>query len=139
MGQSGQVARSSHGEDEAGLLVRANPALGRHRPPNQLPGPLEAFYARIAFRRGHAIAIVVVARKLAGLAWHFLTHDVEYRWAPARFTATKMRAIELAARAITVGSDPRSGDSRQQTKIERQLSRLVGRRTRSPPNGERLG
>jgi hypothetical protein len=37
--------------------------------------------------------------ELAVLAWHLLTHDVDYRWAPARLTATKIRAVELAAGA----------------------------------------
>ena len=37
------------------------------------PGPLHAFYQRIRARRGHSIAIVACARKLAGLFWFLLT------------------------------------------------------------------
>jgi transposase len=103
-----------------GLLVEA--ALGAAR----VPGPLHAFYARVAGRRGHAIAIVAVARKLAVLTWHLLTHDVDYRWAPARLTATKIRAVELAAGAPSRrGRMARSGDARERAKLERAMERAV--------------
>jgi hypothetical protein len=91
-----------------------------------VPGPLHAFYGRVAGRRGHAIAIVAVARKLAVLAWHLLTDDVDYRWAPARLTATKIRAVELAAGAPSRrgrGSGP--GDAQQRATRERELERAV--------------
>ena len=73
------VARGA-GCDSPGWPLRPDPLLS----PRVL--------ARIAARRGHAIAIVAVARKLAILAWHLLTDDVDYRWAPARLTADKIRA-----------------------------------------------
>jgi hypothetical protein len=38
---------------------------------------------------------VAVARKLAVLAWHLLTDDVDYRWAPAVRSADKRRRLEL--------------------------------------------
>jgi transposase len=34
------------------------------------PGPLRAFFIRIRAKRGHQIAAVAVARKLATLCWH---------------------------------------------------------------------
>jgi transposase len=34
------------------------------------PGPLKAFYERTRGRRGHQIAIVATARKMATLFWH---------------------------------------------------------------------
>ena len=37
------------------------------------PGPIAAFYARVKARRGHSIAIVASARKLACLFWCLLT------------------------------------------------------------------
>ena len=37
------------------------------------PGPLRAFYQRIARRRGNHIAAVAVARKLAVIIWHLLS------------------------------------------------------------------
>ena len=42
------------------------------------PGPLRAFYERIARRRGNHIAAVAVARKLAVIVWHMLTKDEDY-------------------------------------------------------------
>jgi hypothetical protein len=102
------------------LLVEA--ALGAIK----VPGPLHAFYARVAARRGHAVAIVAVARKLAVLAWHLLRHEVDYRWAPARLTDAKIRAVELAAGAPSRrGRVPGSGDARQRAKLERELERAV--------------
>lgn len=103
-----------------GLLVEA--ALGATR----VPGPLHGFYARVAARRGHAIAIVAVARKLAILAWHLLTDDVDYRWAPARLTGDKIRAVELAAGAPSRrGRVPGSGDARERANVEREMERAI--------------
>jgi transposase len=44
------------------------------------PGPLRAFYERIARRRGNHIAAVAVARKLAVIVWHLLRHGEDYAW-----------------------------------------------------------
>ena len=116
---TGHISHAGEGHIR-GLLVQA--ALGATRG----PGPLHAFYARIAARRGHAIAIVAVARKLAILAWHLLTADVDYRWAPARRTAEKLRAVELAAGAPSRrGRVPGSGDARERASRERQMERAV--------------
>ena len=61
------------------------------------PGPLRAFFIRIRARRGHQIAAVAVARKLATLCWHMLTKGEDYRWARPSLVAHKRRAMELAA------------------------------------------
>ena len=45
------------------------------------PGPMRAFYQRVRARRGHQIAIVAAARKLATLFWCLLT--------PSRTTPTR--------------------------------------------------
>jgi hypothetical protein len=45
------------------------------------PGPLRAFYKRIASRRGRHIAAVATARKLAMIIWHMLSKDADYIWA----------------------------------------------------------
>jgi hypothetical protein len=118
-GYTGHISHAGQGHVR-GLLVEA--ALGAAR----VPGPLHAFYARVAGPRGHAIAIVAVARKLAILAWHLLTDDVDYRWAPARLTATKIRAVELAAGAPSRrGRVPGGDDARERAKRERELERTV--------------
>ena len=61
------------------------------------PGPLHAFFVRIRARRGHQIAAVAVARKLAVLCWHLLTKEEDYRWARPALVANKTRAMELQA------------------------------------------
>jgi hypothetical protein len=56
--------------------------------------PWRGFFVRTRGRRGTGVAIVAVARKLAVLAWHLLTDDVDYRWAPAvRSADTPVRLI----------------------------------------------
>lgn len=61
------------------------------------PGPLRAFFIRIRARRGHQIAAVAVARKLAVLCWHMLTKQQDYLWARPSLVAHKRRAMELQA------------------------------------------
>jgi hypothetical protein len=63
------------------------------------PGPVHAFYARLAARRGHGVALVAVARKLAVLAWHLLHDETEYRWSRPSLVAKKVRGLELTAGA----------------------------------------
>jgi len=63
------------------------------------PGPIAAFYARIKAKRGHSIAIVASARKLACLFWCLLTRGEDYAFAQPSLTAKKMRRLELAAGA----------------------------------------
>jgi hypothetical protein len=69
---------------------------------------------------------MAVARKLAVLAWHLLTDAVDYRWAPARLTAAKIRAVELAAGARSRrGRVPGAGDARARAKADRERERAV--------------
>lgn len=59
------------------------------------PGPLRAFYERIARRRGNHIAAVAVARKLAVIVWHLLRHGEDYAWLRPALHAKKLRDLEL--------------------------------------------
>ncbi len=63
------------------------------------PGPLHAFYQRIRARRGHQIAIVAAARKLACLFWCLLTRDEDYAHQQPSLTAKKLRRLEITAGA----------------------------------------
>jgi transposase len=63
------------------------------------PGPIAGFYARVKARRGHSIAIVASARKLACLFWCLLTRGADYAFAQPSLTKKKMRRLELAAGA----------------------------------------
>ncbi len=61
------------------------------------PGPLHAFFVRVRARRGHQVAAVALARKLAVLCWHLLSKETEYRWVRPALVAKKRRAMELQA------------------------------------------
>ena len=68
------------------------------------PGPIRAFYQRIRARRGHQVAIVAAARKLASLFWCLLAREEDYAYAQPLLTARKLRRLEL-----TAGAESRRG------------------------------
>lgn len=70
----------------------------------QVPGPLRAFYQRVARRRGMQIAVVALARKMTVLCWHLVVHEQDYAFAKPSLVAKKQRALELKA-----GLPPRRG------------------------------
>jgi transposase len=53
------------------------------------PGPLRAFYERVARRRGVHIAAVADARKLAVIVWHLLRRGEDYAWVRPALHAKK--------------------------------------------------
>lgn len=63
------------------------------------PGPLHAFYQRIRARRGHQVAVVAAARKLACLFWCMLTRQQDYAYQQPSLTRKKLRRLELQAGA----------------------------------------
>lgn len=100
LAQYGRI--SKHGRAHArAMLVEAAWAAAK------APGPLRAFFLRIRARRGHQIAAVAVARKLAVLCWHLLTKEADYQWARPALVANKVRAMELQA-----GHPARKGNQR---------------------------
>ena len=79
------------------------------------PGPLHAFYERIRARRGHQVAIVACARKLACLFWCLLSRAEDYAYAQPSLTRQKLRRLELGAgaeskRGTRSGPWPRTRD-----------------------------
>jgi transposase len=86
----GRISKAGRSHARA-MLVEAAWAAAK------APGPLRAFFIRIRARRGHQIAAVAVARKLATLCWHMLTKSEDYRWARPSLVTHKCRAMELAA------------------------------------------
>lgn len=86
----GRISKAGRSHARA-MLVEAAWAAAK------APGPLRAFFIRIRARRGHQVAAVAVARKLATLCWHMLTKGEDYRWARPSLVAHKDRAMELAA------------------------------------------
>ncbi len=63
------------------------------------PGPTRAFYERVRARRGHQVAVVAAARKLACLFWCLLTREEDYAYAQPSLTKKKLRRLELTAGA----------------------------------------
>src|SRR5262249_33891215 len=74
LAQHGRISKRGRSHARA-MLVEAAWAAAK------APGPLRAFFLRIRTRRGHQIAAVAVARKLAVLCWHLLTKSADYQWA----------------------------------------------------------
>lgn len=70
------------------------------------PGPLHAFAARTAARRGRQVAAVAVARKLCVLCWCLLTRGEDYAFARPSLVARKLRRLELRAGAPRRRSGP---------------------------------
>ena len=112
------------------------------------PGPLHAFFVRIRARRGHQVAAVAVARKLAVLCWRVLTKDQDYLWARPALVANKTRAMELQAGKPQKKGNRRGPayaynvkalrDQEQQLaeQAERNYARFVDRWRTRPPKGE---
>jgi transposase len=72
-----------------------------------LADSLRAFFLRIRAKRGHQIAAVALARKLAVICWHLLTKETEYLWQRPALVAHKDRSMELQA-----GQPMRKGNKR---------------------------
>src|SRR5690242_12643802 len=88
------------------------------------PGPLRAFYERVARRRGNHIAAVAVARKLAVIIRHLLRNGEDYAWVRLALHAKKLRDLELRS-----GQPPQRG----------QRSRLCLQSRRNATGGEAPG
>ena len=58
---------------------------------------MHAFYQRIRARRGHSVAIVACARKLASLFSRLLTREEDYAFAQPSLTRKKLRLLEIRA------------------------------------------
>jgi transposase len=69
------------------LLVEAAQILARSS------SPLTATYWRVRRKRGHNVAVVALARKLAVVIWHLLHQGEPYRYAVPASTRTKLRAL----------------------------------------------
>jgi hypothetical protein len=98
--QHGRISKRGRSHARA-MLVEA--AWAAAKAPGLLRGP----FLRIRARRGHQIAAVAVARKLAVLCWHLLTKSADYQWARPALVANKLRSMEVQA-----GQPARKGNKR---------------------------
>jgi transposase len=103
LAQHGRISKIGRAHAR-GLLVEAAWAAAK------APGPLHAFFVRIRARRGHQVAAVATARKMAVLVWHLLTKEADYLWARPALVAQKLRGLELQA-----GRPSRKGNKRGST------------------------
>jgi transposase len=86
----GHISRAGQAHARGLLIEAAHTAI-------RTPGPLRAFHARIATRRGKQIALCATARKLAVLAWHLLSKDEDYRYGAPTITQRKLRTLQRKA------------------------------------------
>ena len=97
--RSGRISKKGSPQARWALVEAAQSVVGQ-------PGPLHAFYERIRARRGHNVAVVAVARKLAVLFWCMLTHEEDYAHQQPSLTAKKLRLLEVRAGQKTVKGKP---------------------------------
>jgi transposase len=121
--QSGDSpARTGRISKEGSALVRCVLVEAAHTAVRS-PGPLRAFFERVRARRGHAVAIVAVARKMCVLFWHLLNNEQDYAYSMPTATAKKLRKVELIAGApARQPGGPGNGLNREQ---RRQLERAT--------------
>ena len=86
----GHISRAGQAHARGLLIEAAHTAI-------RTPGPLRAFHARIAARRGKQIALCATARKLAVLAWHLLSKGEDYRYGAPTITQRKLRNLQRKA------------------------------------------
>ncbi len=72
------------------LLIQAAQAAAKH------PGPLGHQFARLERKKNRSVAIVALARKLAILVWHLLTHQTPYRYAVPATVETKLARLRVS-------------------------------------------
>jgi transposase len=103
LGLNPSVHQSGEGRPRHGRITKQGPAQARSMLVEaawqavRTPGPLRAFYERIARRRSSHIAAVAVARKLAVIVWHLLRRGEDYDWIRPALHARKLRDLELRA------------------------------------------
>jgi transposase len=131
LGLDPRVRQSGNGPAHTGRISKEGAAAVRHvlvesaLTAVRSPGPLRAFYLRIRARRGHPIAIVATARKMAKLFWYLLVREQNYAYTLPTALAKKIRTIELKAghpRQRPAGRPRLPGTREQRRAIEQQIA-----------------
>jgi transposase len=73
------------------LLIQGAQHVGSH------PGPLGAFFRKLARRKNRNLAVVATARKMVTIAWHVLKNQEPYRYAIPRTTDEKLASLRVRA------------------------------------------
>jgi transposase len=128
----GPITKQGHRQARA-LLVQAAQHVRTH------PGPLGAFFQRVAKRRGYNVAVVATARKLVVIAWQMLKANEPYRYAQPHTVEAKLEQLRVTAtgekrkRGYAKGTPrPATYGSGQRVQRIRSL-RQVCERTALPP------
>jgi transposase len=100
------------------LLVQAAQSVGRH------PGPLGAFFRKLARRKNRNVAVVATARKMVTIAWHMLKNKEPYRYAVPRSTDEKLASLRVRATGVRRKTGPAKGSPRG-SKLASERSRTV--------------
>jgi transposase len=149
LGLDPRVRQSGAGPAKHGRISKQGSAPARHALVEaawsvvRQPGPLRAFYERIRARRGHQVAIVASARKLACLFWCLLTREENYAYAQPSLTKKKIRRLELTAGAARGEVEPGLwATNKAMRSAERELARqaeVAYRRTVADRQAQRKG
>jgi hypothetical protein len=104
------------------------------------PGPLGAFFQRVAKRRGYNVAVVATARKLVVIAWQMLKSKEPYRYAQPQTVEYKLEQLRVTAtgekrkRGYTKGTlRPATYGSGQRVTRVRSLGQVCERSALPPP------
>src|SRR5262245_16208951 len=131
----GPITKQGHRQARA-LLVQAAQHVRTH------PGPLGAFFRRVAKRRGYNVAVVATARKLVVIAWQMLKSNEPYRYAQPQTVEYKLEQLrvmvtgEKRKRGYAKGT-PRAATYGSGQRVERirSLGRVCERSALPPPKG----
>jgi hypothetical protein len=98
---------STQPAEQVGMRARRDMLVEAAWAASKAPSPLRSFFLRIRARRGHQVAAVAVARKLAVLCWHLLTRMLTTngrvpRWSPTRYARCSYRLDSRRKRATSV-------------------------------------
>jgi transposase len=85
------------------VLVQAAQHVGKN------PGPLGAFFRRLAKRKNRNVAVVATARKLVMIAYHMLLHREPYRYGSPHATEGKLARLRLRAGGARLRRGPAKG------------------------------
>ena len=91
------------------MMVQAAQTAALH------PGPVGAFFRKIARKKNRNVAIVAIARKLVTIAWHMLTNHEPYRYAvpgtvDAKFARLRILATGEKRKRGSIKGTPRSAN-----------------------------
>jgi transposase len=113
------------------------------------PGPMRACYERLRVRRGHQIAVVAVARKLAVRFWCLLSREEQYAHQQPSLNAKKLRRLEIQGGAPTRKGKPtgvwatrekmRETEKALALQAESSYKRMVSDWQATAPNHNRVG